>query len=89
MDNDPDVITDLMNSLAAARITLNACLSLLAKDDQPARNQIVDTLRQQIADTLKEIEVVRMKVLKRITADVPGVSTWGQSSPSIASRLRH
>jgi hypothetical protein len=69
MDNDPDVITDLMNSLADARVTLNDCLSTLAKGDEPARLEIAETLRQQIADTVKEIEVVRLKVLKRITAE--------------------
>jgi hypothetical protein len=69
MDNDPDVITDLMNSLADARVTLNDCLSTLAKGDEPARLEIAETLRQQIADTVKGIEVVGLKVLKRITAE--------------------
>ncbi len=74
MDKDFDVITDLMNGLAGARTTLNACLSTLAKDDQPARKQIADTLRHQIADTLEEIEVARAKVLKRITAEEPALT---------------
>ena len=64
-----DLITDLMNSLADARATLNDCLSTLAKGDEPTRLEIAETLRQQIADTIKEIEVTRLKVLKRITAD--------------------
>jgi hypothetical protein len=69
MDKDFEVITELMNGLADARATLNACLSNLARDDQPARKQIADTLRQHIADTMKEIDVARLKVLKRITAE--------------------
>jgi hypothetical protein len=65
-----DLITDLMNSLADARATLNDCLSALAEGDEPARLEIAATLRQQIADTVKEIEVTRLKVLNRITAEV-------------------
>jgi hypothetical protein len=67
---DRDLITDLMNSLAGARATLNDCLSTLARGDEPARLEIAATLRQEIADTVKEIEVTRLKVLKRITAEV-------------------
>jgi len=52
MDNDPAVIANLMNKLADARLTLNECLSTVAKDDEPARLEIADTLRQQIADTI-------------------------------------
>jgi hypothetical protein len=70
MDKDFDLITDLMTSLADARATLNDCLSTLAKGDEPARLEIAETLKQQIADTIKEIEVVRMKVLTRLTAGV-------------------
>jgi hypothetical protein len=68
MDKDFALITELMNGLADARATLNDCLSTIARDDRPARKQIADTLTQQIADTVKEIDVARLKVLTRITA---------------------
>jgi len=68
MDKDLDLITDLMNGLADARVTLNDCLSALSNDHEPIRKEVADTLRQQIADTLKEIEATRLKVLKRIAS---------------------
>jgi hypothetical protein len=70
MDHDFDVITDLMNSLADARVTLNACLYALAGDDTPTRQHPSDTLRQEIAATITGIEVSRLKVLKRLTPEV-------------------
>jgi len=72
MDNDPHLIADLMSKLADARVTLNECLSTLAQGDGLARREIAETLRQQIADTIKEIDVTRLKVLKRIAATDPG-----------------
>jgi hypothetical protein len=35
IDNDPHFIADLMNKLTDARATLNECLSILARDDEP------------------------------------------------------
>jgi hypothetical protein len=68
MDNDPHVIADLMSKLADARATLDECLSTLASDNKAARLEIAETLRQQIADTIAEIDAARLKVLKRVTA---------------------
>jgi hypothetical protein len=72
MDNDPHVIADLMSKLADARATLNECLSTLAQDDEPARLEIAETLREQIADTIGEIDAARLKVLKKIAATDEG-----------------
>jgi len=72
MDNDPHVIADLMSKLADARVTLNECLSTLAQDDEPARLEIAETLRMQIADTIAEIDAARLKVLKRLPATDEG-----------------
>ena len=71
MDKDFDVITDLMNSLADARTTLNDCLFTLASGHQPARRQVAGTLRQEIADTIEQIEAARLKGLNQLTAQAP------------------
>jgi len=71
MYNNPDMIADLMNKLADARVTLNKFLSTLAQGDEPARREIAETLRQQIADRIEDIDVARLKVLIRITAEAP------------------
>jgi hypothetical protein len=60
MDRDVNTIADLMNRLADARATLDACLSHLPADDTAGR--------RRVADTIKEIDNARLNVLNHFEA---------------------
>jgi hypothetical protein len=60
-DGELDLITELMNGLADAMETLNFCFSSLTEGNE---------LRQRIADTVTQIEAVRLKVLKRLVPEL-------------------
>jgi hypothetical protein len=61
MDTSQDMIRELMDSLADARATLDACLSGLASDDT--------TNRELVTNTISRIDGVRLEVLKEIGFD--------------------
>jgi hypothetical protein len=66
MDKDPDMISDLMNSLADARVALNDCLSSLPRNDK--------TNRQRVTDAIKEIDDARLKILIHLAAESEGMA---------------
>jgi hypothetical protein len=61
METSQDMIRELMDSLADARATLDACLSGLPSDDT--------TNRELATNTISRIDDVRLEVLKKIGFD--------------------
>jgi hypothetical protein len=58
---DSDLLTELMNKLADARVVLDTALSRLPDTEQ--------ALKENIETTIKEIESSRLKVLKLLLDD--------------------
>ena len=77
MAKDPYMISDLMNSLADARVALNDCLSNLPRNDK--------TNRQRVTDTIREIDDARLRILIHLAAEGEGMAK-GSSRPSVPKR---